>query len=165
MADYKKAQFEAEKIWAEMFLEELPLPILEVAESYGLTIREANFSRRPDLSGILDVEKQTVYLNRSDSPEHKRFTIAHELGHWILHRTMLTKGSELTIYYRRPLGCERDEREKEANCFAANLLVPLRQLKKYQGRYSNQVIAEIFAVSQQVVGYMLHALKGDAHDQ
>lgn len=161
MADYEKARMVAANIWENLFLTKPPLPILEVAESYGLSVLEADFSNQPGLSGILDVEKQIIFVNKTDSPSHKRFTIAHELGHWLLHREAVEqKDSSLVLYYRRPLGGETDDKEKEANCFAANLLVPIAQLKLYCRYYSGQELADLFAVSQQVIGYRLQALGG-----
>ena len=157
MADYNKAQMEAEKVCEKLFLKTPPIPILEVAESYGLSVLETDLTDHPGLSGVIDVEKQIIYLNKSDNPVHKRFTIAHELGHWILHREALyQKDSSLAIYYRRPIGGETDDKEKEANCFAANLLVPLEHLKPYYNKhYSCRDLSELFAVSQQVIGYRL----------
>jgi hypothetical protein len=66
MPDYKKAKLEAQRVWSEMFLDVIPLPILEVAESYGLTVPETDFLTQPNLSGILDTQKGIIYINRSE---------------------------------------------------------------------------------------------------
>lgn len=160
MPDYSQAQKQAEAIWQDLSLSSPPLPILEVAESYGLNVLDADFCKYPGLSGVLDVNKGIIYVNRSDLPVRKRFTIAHELGHWILHRSDLDRpDSEYAPYYRRPIGGETDGREKEANVFAANLLVPLKQLMYFSARYSERQLAELFAVSQEVIGYRLKYLE------
>ena len=153
MPDYKKAQEEAEKVWKKLCLSSPPVPILEVCASYSLTVIGVSFQEQPDVSGILDIEKRIIYLDHSDTPEHKRFTIAHELGHWLLHREALNGDPNLSIYYRRPIGGELNQKEKEANCFAANLLVPTKFLAELQTSYSETELASIFAVSRQVIGY------------
>lgn len=153
MADFEKARLEAEKIWEELCLTTPPLPIVEVAQSYGFKIVEVDFRDNPDVSGLLDLKSKTIYLNQNDTVQHKRFTIAHELGHWRLHLTVLEGDPDLGIYYRRPIGGETDEKEKEANCFAANLLVPLSQLESFLPSCSDAELVKIFAVSAQVIGY------------
>lgn len=153
MADFEKPRREAEKIWEELCLTEPPLPIVEVAQSYGLKIVEVAFKGNNEISGVLDINNKIIYLNQDDSVQHKRFTIAHELGHWCLHHGLLENNPDLGIYYRRPIGGESDDKEKEANCFAANLLVPLSQLQKFSSTYSDAELAKIFAVSAQVIGY------------
>jgi Zn-dependent peptidase ImmA (M78 family) len=160
MADFKRAQKEAEAIWQKLCLTSPPIPILEVTENHGLLVRDANFSAHPKISGILDVKGQIIYINAEESPARKRFTIAHELGHWILHPCIKEENSVHTIYYRRPIDKETDDLEKEANCFAANLLVPIGFLKKYRDLYPEQELAALFAVSQEVIGYRLRLLEG-----
>jgi len=151
MADYKKAQYEAEKIWAALKLRTPPAPIIEIANYFGLEVREVDFGNRKTLSGILDIEKKVIYLNKDDHVNHKRFTVAHELGHWILHRLDIEKDPSLTFYERNPKGGESDDKEKEANFFAANLLVPAQHLIALQDKYSDFELSRFFAVSQEVI--------------
>jgi Zn-dependent peptidase ImmA (M78 family) len=153
IADYNKARQEAEKVWQDLCLSSFPLPILEAAQSYGLAVFGVDLSDEPNVSGMLNVAKRTIYINQEDRPEHQRFTIAHELGHWLMHREELKTDPNLGIYYRKPIGGETDSREKEANCFAANLLVPMRFLQPIVGKYSDVELAAMFVVSQQVIGY------------
>ena len=62
--------------------------------------------------------------------------------------------------YRKALGeLNQDPKEKEANCFAANLLVPAELLEKYKD-YNIDTIAKIFGVSQEVIGYRLQFENG-----
>lgn len=71
----------------------------------------------------------------------------------------------MNIFYRKPLGRSNlDPIEKEANCFAANLLVPKFMLEKYipdyvSGKISIKELSLIFEVSADVMGYRLHDLK------
>jgi hypothetical protein len=66
-----------------------------------------------------------IHIRRGIKPEgRRRFTIAHELGHWELHAAysqMLCSAEDMRDYGRSPL-------EVEANCFAAELLMPYSHL-------------------------------------
>jgi Zn-dependent peptidase ImmA (M78 family) len=80
-----------------------------------------------------------IYLNKNQSTPtttRQRFTVAHELGHFFLHKEQIKKYGTLD---RGPL-CditdkkERSEKvimEKEANNFAAAILMPSRQFMEY----------------------------------
>lgn len=105
-----------------------PVPVQAIATAAGanvvMTPAEEGVSgfllRRPRAEGIV------IGVNASDAPARRLFTIAHELGHLLLHA-----GEELhvdrtaTIYHRSLRSSEGiDEKEMEANLFAAELLMP-----------------------------------------
>ncbi len=73
-----------------------------------------------------------IGVNSTDSPNRQRFTIAHELGHLILHVE-----SDLHVDQRFPIGLRSgisamavDDNEIEANQFAAELLMPSALITK-----------------------------------
>jgi Zn-dependent peptidase ImmA (M78 family) len=83
------------------------------------------------------------------------FTLAHELGHWLLHNEKLRESPELSILFSKPLGeLNKEPIEKEANCFAASLLVPKSFLEEYKDE-DPLTIAQIFGVSQDVIGFRI----------
>jgi Zn-dependent peptidase ImmA (M78 family) len=104
-----------------------PVSVEEIAESLGLEVRYAPFDG--DLSGALVRRKGETYIgvNSSDHPNRQRFTIAHELGHFVLHRG-------ISIHVDKDFMVNRDgdssqgvdPDEMEANRFAAELLMPTR---------------------------------------
>ncbi len=60
--------------------EELPVPVEAIAEDLlGLSVEEAD----PTTSGLLLPAERRVVLNATESPQRRRFTLAHELGHWV----------------------------------------------------------------------------------
>ena len=63
--------------------------------------------------------KVVIGVNRSLSPEKKRFIIAHELGHYYLH----AQEGKIMYAHRDKLN-KNKETEKDADYFAANLLMP-----------------------------------------
>ena len=76
-----------------------------------------------NISGYVDHENREVVLNKNETPERRRFTLAHELGHIILnsnnriqHRDNILN-NQLDIY-------ANDDKEVEANYFAGCILMP-----------------------------------------
>ncbi len=60
-----------------------------------------------------------IRVNHRSSPGRKRFTVAHEIGHRVVHGTSIHSDSLRQL--RQWTG---DTREREANVFAAELLMP-----------------------------------------
>ncbi len=153
MANFKRAKEEAERIITKNFITSPPINLEEIAEGEGLNLAVAEFAEK-DVSGFIDFDKKMILVNKYDSISRQRFTIAHELGHWILHQKEIKEDRDLVVLYRRPIEGEKDPLEQEANCFAANLLVPLCFLQEATAKsFSNREIANIFRVSEAVIKF------------
>ncbi|MBX8783157.1 ImmA/IrrE family metallo-endopeptidase [Ochrobactrum sp. GRS2] len=85
-------------------------------------------------------------INANHHPTRQRFTLAHELGHYILHRNQKTDFVDHT-YFRK--GDALDTMEFEANAFAAEVLMPSDAFAYYIENISSDVndIANHFGVS------------------
>lgn len=124
----------------------------ELAETYGLTVFKAAFEDK-DISGYIDLDDKRIVINKEQAEVHQNFSIAHELGHWIMHRDAVEKDEDnIRIVYRKPIGEETNPFELEADAFAAFLLVPEEMLRQYQDK-SDLELANIFNVSQSLIGY------------
>jgi Zn-dependent peptidase ImmA (M78 family) len=81
-----------------------------------------------DTAGFIDRENNRIVVAQNFKAEWRRFTIAHEIGHWILHPAGQS-------FRHRPItGAERANptrpvEEREADLFAAELLMPRKILK------------------------------------
>jgi Zn-dependent peptidase ImmA (M78 family) len=154
--DYKKAIEESKKILETFGVESPPVPLDDIVSSYGLNIVFADFSsikRGSEIAGFIDFDNKKIVVNKDDPPNRQRFTIAHELGHYILHTTYVQNKSEYKVLLRRPIKEEGySKEEKEANCFAAYLLVPTEILKKYKD-LPNSINATLFVVSEDVIRF------------
>jgi Zn-dependent peptidase ImmA (M78 family) len=129
----------------------------EIAESYGLSVQLVELPGDLNaVAGYIDLGDQVISVNAADPYNRKTFTIAHELGHYLLHRELFKQHPErYQVLLRRPIAVETDPLEKEANVFAAELLVPMAFLKLY-GKYATpDELADLFAVSREVIGYRL----------
>ncbi|MGV3727759.1 ImmA/IrrE family metallo-endopeptidase [Hydrogenophaga sp.] len=115
-----------------------------------------------DVSGMIELNngKPLITFNSSDAPVRQRFTIAHEIGHYALGH--LGAG---TTKFRDPAShfssSTHKVEEREANRFAANLLMPAGALMfaiERHGMNSIDNLAELFGVSQVAMQYRLENL-------
>jgi hypothetical protein len=116
----------------------LPVPVDEIAGSLAfLHIEEAGDLRavpgapsdRGHLSGLLLTETMTIYVDKAEgarSPGRRRFTIAHELGHWYLHADA---AGSFQRFCRDADLASTTRQEGAANAFAAALLTPAALLR------------------------------------
>jgi len=141
------------------YLTEPPVDVYALAKTYGLDIVQQPFPQKyQHISGFISVSNGTpkLFINDNDSQNRKNFTIGHELGHWLLHKDNLLNDPNLAVLFRIPLGkLNQDPLEREANTFAANLLVPKSMLDTYRDDKSKRELAQMFGVSEEVIGYRL----------
>ncbi|MBR09529.1 MAG: hypothetical protein CMP48_17825 [Rickettsiales bacterium] len=101
--------------------------VKKIASSLNIEI----FDRQLDheISGLLIVKdgKVAIGIDSSQHETRKRFTIAHELGHFFLHRSI--KSTFVDEVFAR--SNRVNQVEKEANAFAAALLMPETNIRNY----------------------------------
>lgn len=153
---------ESEKEIVSKFLEELPVKVATLARALGLEVKSATL--RPRISGQLQRSETSssgfrIRVNRHEAPARQRFTIAHEIAHYLLHRNDIGEGIEDTILYRSTLS---NPQEAEANRLAANILMPQKlirnELKQFGAPVSQQVakaLAIKFDVSEAAMNIRL----------
>lgn len=81
------------------------------------------------------------------------FTVAHELGHIILEHDTNSPGYGV-LFRDSAKPKNKNPMEQEADCFAANLLVPTSMLREYLENYPgvpNLLLARLFGVSEEVI--------------
>lgn len=128
MANSKiSAQSRAKAIIADYGVKEPPVPIEKIVKSLGVTIQYASFDDA--LSGMAFVRKgiSIIGVNALHHPNRQRFTIAHELGHHILHADLLQSEVHVdkVVLNRNKISAQGvDFREMQANAFAAEILMP-----------------------------------------
>lgn len=130
----------------------------EIAKALGLAIiREA---MDDDISGFLEkrLSGWVLGVNAYHHPLRQRFTIAHEVAHFVLHRGQQTQFEDQTFARR---SSSRNPMEREADAFAAELLMPEDQVRSAirNGNRSLNDLASEFGVSSLAMKYRLQALK------
>nr|WP_243239829.1 ImmA/IrrE family metallo-endopeptidase [Sulfobacillus harzensis] len=104
-----------------------------------------------------------IYVRATDPPARQRFTIAHELGHYLLQIRGVRDNTELNAIergnvealYRR--AGQVDDEERAANAFAASLLMPAPILRKLGDTYKPRVLAGFLAVSEEALRIRLRS--------
>ena len=138
-----------------------PLDIKAVAKKiFNIEIKEDKFDK--GVSGFLERigGKWCIFINQDENELRKRFTIAHELGHFIKHREKYILSGSSTpdlIFFRDKT---IDPMEKEANDFAADLLMPkdifIGKIKS--GCNTLEKLSEVFQLSTSAVKYRAYKL-------
>lgn len=109
-----------------------PVDVEALAASLGAEVRAFRLER--DVSGVLyrERDRKVIVVNVAHAPARRRFTIAHELGHLLLHPGEPVHVDQgLRINLRDAASATAEEVDEiEANAFAANLLMPAEWLRQ-----------------------------------
>ena len=123
---------QAAKLLEDNCVRRAPIPVDAIARAIGLDVRYAPTT--DDVSGALirDGKTAVIAVNSAQHEHRQRFTIAHEIGHFILHkRTNRHFDEDFRIDFRNSVSSEATQRsEIEANKFAAALLMPEEFLRR-----------------------------------
>jgi Zn-dependent peptidase ImmA (M78 family) len=127
----------AQAIHQKLNLTTGPVPVREIA--LALDIEEITEAPLTSFEGALltTPERTTgkILLNTSSPPERRRFTLSHELGHYLnmTHQGESDGGFQCSkTDMVTPRGHERHVRqEAEANRFAIELLAPAHLIRPY----------------------------------
>lgn len=124
---FKSAEKKATELLRALNIQFIPIPVEEIAEKLNVFVEREPFGGA-ELSGVLirDENSTIIGVNKNDSPERQRFTIAHELGHFLLHKgTAIHVDRNFRVNFRNGVSSQAtDFEEIEANAFAAALLMP-----------------------------------------
>lgn len=148
-----------------------PVDIVNLCNKNGITVFEEYLPTH--VSGFIIIQSQIlkkyntnklIVVNLLDAPSRRRFTIAHELGHYVLHRQ-----HDVEMYAHRDAG-QNNSIEREANIFASNVLMPKYLVQKeldnisfdyWESSYDAFLIYKIsnaFAVSEAAARVRLNEL-------
>ena len=147
----------AEEVLKEFWDGELPVNLEAIAKACDITVETTNFDEISEelghrVYGMIftgDNNKRHIMVNENDIPTRRRFTIAHELGHYFLH-----DGDKTFVNFR---GLSTPK-ERQADKFAAELLMPEKRLREEHGKLFFPLVsqlAERFNVSKEAMRYRL----------
>jgi Zn-dependent peptidase ImmA (M78 family) len=151
----------ADRIFETYGRGELPVDVDGIAKALKIHVFK---ERAPaDLSGALVVKngKALALVNSTHPPARQRFSLAHEIGHYLMHHT---EGDVLKRDERSARGT--DPEEIQANAFAAALLMPESEVRKRAEGFDLtpldeeriDVLASDFGVSTQAMTIRLQDL-------
>lgn len=113
---------------------EFPVKVGAIAKAFGITVKKSTLAA--GISGeIKEVDGVCIIrVNRHDVKARQRFTIAHEIAHFLLHRAKIRDGIADDILYRSRLS---DELEAQANKLAADIVMPWGLVQKSLESYAD----------------------------
>lgn len=139
-----------------------PRNIVAICSKLGITVQETNQFDN-NISGLIykENDKYFILVNAKHAPTRKAFTIAHELAHYILHRTKLDNESEIVSFLKSKdtdypalarssslNDCDYNKMETQANQLAADILMPEKEfIAKCEELNSIEDVAQYFGVS------------------
>ena len=142
-----------QKVLADNFVSSPPLDIVSLARNYALTATAADLSEK-GIVGFIDVDSETVVIDKDQSDQKKAFYIAYALGLWLLHKeNLFDDPDKYGIFEHKPLGADLDNVQQEATLFAAMVLVPASLLKNFKDTVDKD-LAKIFGVPEEVIGFL-----------
>lgn len=154
-----------------------PIPLHRIATFLKAEVHQQTFEDM--VSGVLLIQgdERHIMVNKTHHPNRQRFTIAHELGHLVLHhnsgdrlfidthlRAYQRRGSASSGVYEEPGSTTTSAEEKEANHFASALLMPRDLLlsktvgREFWDELDVTVLATEFGVSEQAMTIRLRQL-------
>lgn len=132
-----------------------PISPFKIAEQLRIPVFQWDFPN--EISGIFvsNDENSCIGVNQNHPYVRQRFTVSHELGHFIFHNTknMFVDFLDMDIM---DIAMNEEERklEMQANWFAADLLMPrdwmYRDFKEY-GENNLKLVAQKYEVSEQAL--------------
>ncbi|MEA5576070.1 ImmA/IrrE family metallo-endopeptidase [Anabaena sp. UHCC 0451] len=161
----RKAKQAAQKI-LERFGDTLPIKLDAILKEHNISVRKEKLEDKT--SGMLVIKDSYAIIGINDNhhPNRQRFTIAHELGHFLLHHTVSNVFIDSSlVFFRDEKASEGTKRQEiEANTFAAELLMPesvliekVRNLPPDDDKAVKE-LADEFAVSVQALTIRLTKL-------
>ena len=142
----------------------LPIDTVKLAKERGIKVYYVSWKdQTSNLSGLIkrDAEDDSesgyvIYVNQKHPKTRHRYTIAHEIAHYVLHKELIGNGVSDDAFYRSGLSSKI---EAEANGLAAQILMPEvyinREISKSNDGINVKALAKTFDVS---VIAMVHRL-------
>lgn len=149
-----RAERKAEEVLARAGVARAPVPVEMIARKAGAKVRYRDFDG--DISGLLvrdDGGEKIISVHSRQAKVRQRFTIAHELGHLMLHKgntvivEQLWRGARVNWREGASSGVKDDE-EIEANQFAAALLMPARLVERDYWAIADRATSEDSLIDQ-----------------
>jgi IrrE N-terminal-like domain len=140
-----------------------PVRVSEIARELGIKVKRIPLgssiagqfirdSRRGGPSGFV------AFINSDDSVTRQKFTLAHEIAHFVLHRDLIEDRVIDDTMYRSGLSSHL---EAQANQLAADIIMPVRLVRKaLRDTDDPKELAKMFQVSKQAMKIRLAGMKG-----
>lgn len=135
--DLQIARKHAQRLLTEHAVTALPVQVEKIAKSRGIAVRFSPLDQ--ELSGMALIKDgvSVIGVNALHHPNRQRFTMAHELGHHVMHRELIDGTVHIDkgfMLWRDNVAAQgTDLVEMQANAFASELLMPKQFISQIEG--------------------------------
>ena len=138
------------------------IQLKKICDFLNVNLKESEL--KTDVSGLFIYKNNqgNILYNKYESNNRQRFTIAHELGHHVLHKIPLSMTkNEVKLFRDSDSSTGENKNEIEANSFAASLLMPEKFVHEEVENAPKEIndaikhLAGIFKVSKQAMTFRL----------
>lgn len=154
-----------DKSVVEKYLCEIPVKLGNMAKELGVVVKRSPTIPR-SVSGQIKRLETGIYeikINKFESLVRQRFTLAHEISHFLLHRSEIDRLGEIAdnVLYRSGAS---ETIEYEANRLAAQIVMPEEAISERQQAIGNNIdqLAKEFGVSKAVMEIRIAAAAAEA---
>jgi Zn-dependent peptidase ImmA (M78 family) len=142
----EKVRIKARNLLNEVGGTKIPIHLKPIVQYLGINL--AFDFLADEISGILDMRSPAnpvILINKSHPETRQRFSAAHEIGHFVLDHVKGTFHLDKKILFRKDyLNPEDAKREREANVFATELLMPADLVKSQFQSLKEQSLMEMW---------------------
>jgi Zn-dependent peptidase ImmA (M78 family) len=140
-------------------LEEYPVKLGAIAERLGVKVLLSTLPRGTSGQIAQENGRFVIRINRHEAKHRQRFTLAHELAHFLLHsdRIVAEGGWSENVLLRAPN--QPIQIEYEANRLASDLVIPSHLLAKATADYSGPMTSEVIEDMAQRFGVSTAAME------
>lgn len=162
----REARRRAQAILDMLGVDNPPVNVHEIANELGFEVIPYDFPEETSAVLHIDAENKAIGVNRHHSKTRQRFSIAHELGHFLQGHgdfgDSVATFEDGSYNYADP----QNRQESEANELAAELLMPEKMLNRDLRETGLDVprLAETYQVSEQAMWIQLINLRLAAED-
>ena len=126
-----------------------PVRITAITEEYGIDVYNSSMSRNISGAIIKEGDKYVIYVNDKHPKNRQRFTIAHEIAHYILNKEKIGDNLTDNAMYRSKLS---NVFERQANILASEILMPVNFVMQFiEENKSVSEMAILFKVSEEAM--------------
>jgi len=160
-----KADRKAVALLRQLKFRKVPIDVERVARHLGVRIELADLGEECSGALLRKGSAAVIGVNYSHHPNRQRFTIAHELGHFVLHKgDKYIDNGMATVQFRNAESSSGTQlEEREANQFAAALLMPDNLIRVEFGKHpfdlgddqALNTMCKRFGVSSQAMSFRL----------
>ncbi|MBB3937349.1 type II TA system antitoxin MqsA family protein [Aureimonas phyllosphaerae] len=168
-SEVRKRLFDVRKAYVDIdatiarHKERVPVDVEGLARDLGISIARDTRMTMGSSGSITRETRPTgaagflISVNGREHPHRQRFTIAHEVAHYVMHRDRIGNGITEPVLNRNLDG--QDPIEREANAMAAELLMPENSLREAFAETNDAAeLARRFKVSHESMGWRLFGL-------